>query len=101
MFHFYNTFLNLFNISSVISVGIIIYSTGSSFSILSSFELVTESAILFPKNSSAFWATFSEVVFTASSPVSNNCFLYFLANDKSLTYFIVLGYIGYRRIYIY
>ena len=46
-----------------------------------------------------------EVVFNASSPASNNFFLYllekFLANDKNsylLTYFIVLGFIEYRRI---
>ena len=40
-------------------------------------------------------------VFRASSPVSNNRFLYFLANDKNtypLTYFLVLGSIEYHRI---
>ena len=58
-------------------------------------------AILFsidsPVASAALWTTFLETVFRASSPVSNNCFLYllekFLANDKNpypLTYFVVL-----------
>ena len=82
------------------SAGIIISSTGSCFSILSSFELVTASSILFPKTSPALWTTF----FEASSPVFNNCFLYFLANDKKsypLTYFLVLGSMEYRRISIY
>ena len=66
---------------------------------LSSFALVTASAILFPINSSvtlaALWTTFLEAVLRTSSPVSNNClFLHFLANDKNLyplTYFLVLG----------
>ena len=47
---------------------------------------------------------FLEAVFTASNPVSNNCFLYFLANDKNLyplPYFIVLGSVEYHRICIY
>ena len=80
MLHFHNTFVNLFNISSLFSGGIIIYSTGSCFTILSSLELVTASEILFPKNSPALW-TFLEVVFQEFSPVSNKIFLYFLAND--------------------
>ena len=45
-------------------------------SALSSFDLVTVSAVLFPKNSPALWTTYLEAGFTASSPVSNNCFLY-------------------------
>ena len=63
MFHFNNTFLNLFNTSSVFSGGIIISSTGSCFAILSSFDLVTPSAILFPINSLALWTNFLEAVF--------------------------------------
>ena len=58
------------------------------------------SAILFPTNSLAFF----EAVFKESSPVSNNCFLHFLANDKnphSLIYFLVLGSTEYRHISIY
>ena len=58
MFHFYNIFLNLFNVLSLFSGGMIISSTGSCFKILSSFDLGTASAILFPKNSPALWATF-------------------------------------------
>ena len=58
MFHFYNTSLNLFNISSLSSGGIIISSTGSSFTVLSSLDLVTSSETLFPKNSPALWTTF-------------------------------------------
>ena len=88
----------MLNISSLFSSEIIISSTGSCFSILSSFELVTASAILLPINSPALLTTFSEAAFTASNPVSNNCFLYFLANDKNsypLTYFLVLGSIEY------
>ena len=47
---------------------------------------------------------FLEAVFKESSPVSNTCFLYFLANDKnpcSLKYFLVLGSIEYRLIAIH
>ena len=42
-----------------------------------------------------------EAVFTASSLLSNNSFLYFLATDKNpcpLTYFLVLGPIEYCHI---
>ena len=45
MFHFYNTSLNSFNISFYFFGEIIIYSTGFIFRILSSYELVTVSAI--------------------------------------------------------
>ena len=70
MFHFYNMFLNLFNISSFFSSGIIISSTFLGFSLgLSLFDLVTASAILFHKSSSALWTTFLEAVFEESSPV--------------------------------
>ena len=58
-------------------------------------------AILFPKNSYALCTTFFETVFTTSRPVFNNCFFYFLANDKNpypLRYFLVLGSIEYGRI---
>ena len=44
---------------------------------------------------------FLEAVFRVSSPVSNSCFLYFLANDTNpypLTYFLVLHAVEYRRI---
>ena len=63
MFHFYNTFLNSFNISSLFSGGIIISSTGFGFTILLSFNLATASAILFPINSPVLWTTFFEAVF--------------------------------------
>ena len=45
-----------------------------------------------------------DAVFTASSPLFNNCFLYFLTNNKNSypsTYFPVLGSIEYRSIFIY
>ena len=58
MFTFYNTFLNLSNISSLSSTGMIISSTGFCFTILSLFVLVTLPAILFPKNLPALWTTF-------------------------------------------
>ena len=81
MFHFYNIFINMFNISSPFSGGIIISSTflefPSGFTILWSFDLVTTFAILFPKNSPALWITFLEAVFTTSGPVPNNCFFIF------------------------
>ena len=89
MLHFYNTFLNLFNILSLFSGEIIISSTGSCFSILSWLDVVTAPAILFPKISRA---------------LSNNCFLYFVVNDKNpypLTYFLVLGSIEYHVNSIY
>ena len=41
-----------------------------------------------------------EVVFKESSPVFNNCFLYFLANDKD-PYSFSLGSMEYRRISVY
>ena len=86
--HFYNTFLNLFNIYSRFSGGTMISSTGFCFSIFSSFDLVclvkflnsTASVILFPKILLVLCSTFLE----ASSPVSNNCFLYFHANGLFL-----------------
>ena len=74
MFCFYNNFLNLFNIYSLFSGGIIISSTGSVSTILSSYELVTVSAILFPINSSVLWTTFVEAVVRESGPVSSNFF---------------------------
>ena len=89
VFHFCNTFLNLPNILSLFSGKIIISSTRSYLSILSSFDFVTTSAILFPKYSPALWTTFLE----ACNSVFNNCFLYFLANDKNpyrLKSFLVL-----------
>ena len=62
MFHFYTTCLNSFNVSSLISGGVFISSAGFVFTTLSSFDLATASAILFPINSSvasaALWATF-------------------------------------------
>ena len=109
MFHFYNTFPNLSNISSFFwwnNYFFLITSKISSYiSILSSFDLVrvakvfdiTRACNFVPKNSPALWTTFLE----ASSPVSNNCFLYFLVNDKfsyPLTYFLVLGSAEYHRI---
>ena len=95
--HYYNTSLN---IPSLFPVGIIISSTGFAFTILSSFDSATVSAVLFPINppaaSAAFWPIFLEAVFKVSSLVSNNCFLYLLegslANDKNtypLTFFLV------------
>ena len=85
-FYFYNTFLNLFNVSSHFSGGIIISWTGSCFSISSLFELVrylrSSTALYmhsFPINSHVLWTTFLET----SSPVSSNRFSYFLANDKN------------------
>ena len=97
MFNFCNTYLNPFNIFSLFSGGIVISSTGFVSTILSLYELVTASAALFPKNSTALLTTFLEAAFKASSPVSNNYSLYLLenvpANDKNsypLTYFVVL-----------
>ena len=88
MLHFYNTFLNLFNISCLFSGGIPISSTGC-FSILLSFDLVTVPVVLFRKNSRALWTTFLEAVFTACNS----------ANDKNpylLAYFLLLCSIEYR-----
>ena len=87
--------------SSLSSSGIIISSTGSYFSILPSFHLVTASETLFPINSPVLWTIYLEAVFRTSNPVSNNCFLYFLVDKKNLyllTYFLVLCSIEYRRI---
>ena len=100
VFHFHNTLLNFLNISSLFSGGIIIFSTGSCFTILLSFDLATVYEILFSINSTALWTTFLE----ASIPVPNNCFLYFLVNYKNpyrLTYSLVLGFIEYRCISTY
>ena len=99
MLDFSNTFFNLFKISPPFSGGIIISSTGSCFSILTSFGLVRLCKFITYK-----FTTLWEPVFTAFSPVFNNCFSYFLANDKNpypLIYFFVLGYIEHRRISVY
>ena len=112
MCHCYNTCLNSFNISSLVSDGIIISSTFLEFSSITGFCFRTLSAILIIKNlpvaSAALWNTFLEAVFKASNCVSNNCFLYLLEkiiaidkNPYSLTYFIVLGSIKYYIISIY
>ena len=57
----YDTFLNLFNISSFFSSEIIISSKflgfSSAFIILSSIDLATASAILVTKNAPALWTT--------------------------------------------
>ena len=89
---FYSVPLSFFLVEKNIS------STGFVFTILSSFNLATASAILFPINShvasAALWTMFLEAVFKVSNPISNNCFLYYLANDKNsyhLTYFPVLS----------
>ena len=78
MFYFCNTFHDLFNILSLFLSAIIISSTflgfSSGFTTVSLFDLVTASAILFPKYTPALWTTFLKVVFTASSHVSNNSF---------------------------
>ena len=52
MFHFYNTSLNSFDISSLFSGGLIISSTGFVCTIPSSYDLATASVILFHRNSS-------------------------------------------------
>ena len=90
MFHFYNACINLFNISSLFSCGIIIFSTSIVFTILSLFDLATACAISFRKNSLELSTTFLEAVFKKSCRVLKNCSFYFLAHDKSsypLTYF--------------
>ena len=69
MVHFYNTFINSFDISSLSSGGIIICSAGFFFTIFLLYELVTVSGILFPNNSPVLWTTLLEAVF-------NNLFLY-------------------------
>ena len=88
----------MFNISSLFSVGIIISSTFHEFSSIKCFGFTIWSANLFPINSlvpsAVLSITFLEAVFKESSPISDNWFLYFLANDKNpnpATYFIVLG----------
>ena len=96
MFHFYNTCLNSLDISHLFSGGIIISSTFLGclsitcfgFTILSSFDLATASAIFFPENLPALWTTFLEAVF-------KNSFQYLLdkfldENSYSLTYFLLL-----------
>ena len=102
----------MFNISSFFSDRIIICSIGFAFTILSLYDLASESAILFPKNSpvasATSWTTFLETVFKAFTPASNNCFLHFLnkflANDKNLyplTYFHVFVSVKYCVISVY
>ena len=79
MFHFYNTFINSFNISSLFSGWLIISSiflafsliTGFAFTILLCYNLTTVAAILFCKTSSVLWTAFLEAIFKESSHVSN------------------------------
>ena len=103
-----NIFLNLFIISSLFSGVIIISSTFLGFSpgfkIISSFDLVSTSVVLFTKTSLALWTAFLEAVFNKLSSVCNNCFSYCLANGKNpypLICFLAFGSIEYRRISIY
>ena len=109
MIHFYNTFVNSFNISSLFSREIIISSTFLEFYSIAGFGFTSLSAILFPINatvaSAALWVTVLEAVFKAYSPASNNCFVYlfdkFLENDKdpySLKYFLILYSIEQRNL---
>ena len=105
MFHFYNTFLNLFNISSLSSSGIIICSTflafSSVFTILTSFNLVTASVLSYFRITHLlygllFWRQFLKhlvlyplIVFQSINLIAND------KNDKNsypLTYFLVLGF---------
>ena len=76
----------MFNISSLFSVGITISSTGSFFSILSLFDLVTASAILFPMNGPALWTIYLE----ASSPLLISIIKLILSSiSKSLRFWSV------------
>ena len=111
VFHFYNTCLNLFNISSLFSGGTINSSIFLEFSLITYFGF-TILSVIFPINSpvtsAALWTMFLEAVFGAPNPISNNCFLNllqkFFANHKNpypLTYFLVLGSIEYCVISIY
>ena len=103
-FHFENAFLSLFNISSLFFGGVIISSTflefSSGFTILLSFDLVTASAISFPKNSPALWITFLEQFLNNLAVYPIIVFYIFLQMIKihGLTYFVVLGSIEYHRI---
>ena len=88
MFHFYEICLNLFNISSLFSGGIIISLTFFEFLSNTGFYFTILSTILLPINlsvvSAALWATFLEAAVKAASPLSNNCFLFFLQMTKML-----------------
>ena len=62
------------------------------------------SVVLFTKTSLVLWTTFLEAVFNKLRSVCNNCFLYYLANEKNpypLICFLVCGSIEYRRISVY
>ena len=69
-----NACLNSFNISSIFSGRIIIYSAFLGFSSITYFRFTLLSAILFPVNLpvvlAALWTTFLEAIFRVSSPVS-------------------------------
>ena len=116
MFSFYNTGVISFNNFSLFSAGIIISSTFLEFSL--NYMFLFHSFVLFQISYcvcnfifykftccfTCFMDYFLEAVFKAYSPVSNNCFLYFLENDKNpypLTYFLVLGSIENRAISVY
>ena len=97
VFHFYNTCLNSFSISFLFSGGLIISSKflkfSSNFTILSSCDLATASAILFPKNLSVLWTTFLEGVFKGSSQVSHNYFLYLSDRFLQMTKIHIISHI--------
>ena len=106
----YNTCHNLFNIFSVFLWRNNYFFNFFGFSSVTcfGFTLVSEILVLIysPVDSAALSTTenFQEAIFGATSPVSSNCFLYFLANDKNpypLTYFLVFGSIEYHIISIY
>ena len=82
LYFFKNTCLKLFNTSSLSSGEIIISFTGSFSTMLPLFDKRIASAILFSINPPTLWTTFLEGVFEKYGPTYNNCFSYFLANDK-------------------
>ena len=80
-------FLKFFNISSLFFSEIFISLTFlgflPGFTILSLFDLVTASAILFPKNSPALWSTFWKQILQHLVLYPMIVFVYFLANDEN------------------
>ena len=105
MLHFYNTSLNLLNISSLFSSEIVIsstflrFSSGSQFYHRMTYLLPLQFYLL--KIYILYGLLLLEVVLKESRPVFNDCFSCFLAIQKNkfpLTSFLLLGSIQHRCI---
>ena len=90
VFNFNITFPIVFNISSLFSGAIVIFSTDSCYKILSLFILSWSVSNFFPKNSHALWTTFSEEVLQLLVLLRQNFFIFYCRWGKYMPFKILL-----------